>query len=123
MTPKKRFDLIRMKYGLNLSPGEHTIQVACEMCRVDLNAEIRVYRTGNGTILKSEFVLHHADGNKENNDPNNIMILCEKCHRMLHLLGEIQRWMDKIGKTYDELPDCRGLKPLIKRYGPGYYLF
>jgi len=117
MLPKDRYSILKRKLNLDLPAGKHKITVECELCKTKLSVHVEVYRTGNGQVLGSDMVLHHIDGDKENNNPENIMILCETCHRMLHNWGEIQRWLDKIGKKVEDLPDCRKLKPLIKRYG------
>ena len=118
MFPKDRYQILKAKLNLNLSPGVHRINLKCELCSTSLYVDVKVYRTGYGQTLRGSVVIHHIDGDRNNNDPSNIMLLCDKCHRMLHLLGEIQRWLDKIGKKIEDLPDCRKLKPLIKRYGP-----
>jgi hypothetical protein len=34
--------------------------------------------------LKSALDIHHKDGNHNNNDPSNILILCATCHRETH---------------------------------------
>jgi len=117
MTPRDRYEILRNKLNLNLPPGKHTINIKCELCSKSLYVDVKVYRTGNGQTLRGSVVIHHIDGDRDNNDVNNIMLLCETCHRMLHELGVIQRWLDRIGKKIDELPDCRNLKPLAKRYG------
>ena len=118
MFPRERYRILKEKLHLTLPPGRHTITIKCELCSEPLTVELEVYRTGNGKTIRGSVVIHHIDGDRDNNDPSNIMLLCDRCHRMLHLLGEIQRWLDKIGKKIEDLPDCRKLKPLIKRYGP-----
>jgi hypothetical protein len=34
--------------------------------------------------LKSALDIHHKDGNHNNNDPSNLLILCATCHRETH---------------------------------------
>lgn len=43
----------------------------CEMC-------------GHHPFFKSSLDVHHRDGDKNNNDPENLMTLCPSCHRELH---------------------------------------
>lgn len=37
-----------------------------------------------GRPLKSDEVVHHKDGNRQNNDPNNLMIMTQSEHMKLH---------------------------------------
>lgn len=41
----------------------------CEMC-------------GGATTLQR----HHVDGNVMNNDPDNVKVLCQKCHTKVHMM-------------------------------------
>lgn len=34
--------------------------------------------------LKPEFIVHHIDENKKNNDVNNLIVMTEREHRILH---------------------------------------
>lgn len=43
--------------------------------------------------------LHHIDGNREKNDPGNLIVLCDKHHKMAHA-GKIDR---KALKLYKEM--------------------
>lgn len=47
---------------------------SCEMC-------------DHRPFFKSSLDVHHRDGDKSNNDPNNLMTLCPGCHRDLHSFG------------------------------------
>lgn len=45
--------------------------------------------------------IHHKDGNKKNNSPDNLVTLCMRCHRITHL---IHLCMDKVppyGRLYE----------------------
>jgi len=47
---------------------------------IDRNSECYFCET------KKELQIHHKDKNRQNNDKNNLLILCPKCHHRLHLL-------------------------------------
>lgn len=34
--------------------------------------------------MKGSLHVHHIDGNRENNDPSNLVVLCANCHQGLH---------------------------------------
>lgn len=31
--------------------------------------------------------VHHKDGDRKNNDPSNVLIVCANCHRLIHRTG------------------------------------
>lgn len=60
-----------------------------------------IYEDTYGPIPKG-FQIHHIDGNKENNNPTNLMILTKSHHHKLHMKGTNHpRWnngrIDKAG--------------------------
>jgi len=38
----------------------------------------------NGRRTRNPLTVHHIDGRPENNDINNLIVLCTKCHQKLH---------------------------------------
>lgn len=43
------------------------------------------YRCVNCYTTGGELDVHHADGNRANNDQSNLIVLCKPCHRLAHL--------------------------------------
>ena len=35
--------------------------------------------------------IHHKDGNRKNNNPENLEVLCYNCHALIHGLGKLGR--------------------------------
>lgn len=34
--------------------------------------------------MNKRILIHHKDGNRKNNAPNNLMAVCDKCHSRIH---------------------------------------
>ena len=47
----------------------------------DLKRERKCIKCG---ISEGRIVIHHLDMNRENNSPDNLHVLCERCHRLRH---------------------------------------
>lgn len=47
--------------------------------------------------------VHHIDRNRDNNDPENLMVLCSKCHFDEHKETHINRPRDKFGRFSKEV--------------------
>lgn len=47
--------------------------------------------------------IHHIDGDKKNNSEDNLIVLCRRCHRMVHLMALVLNNLDVIpyGKIYE----------------------
>ena len=41
--------------------------------------------------------IHHKDGNRANNEIENLQILCKTCHRVVHGFGEPRKYMQQKG--------------------------
>jgi len=93
-------------------------EVNCEYCNRKIKGEITFWKTGNVAKLIHDGAFHHKDGDKTNNHIDNIILLCWTCHKRLHQLGVILRWLKKIGKTIDSIPNAINLKPMLKK---GWY--
>jgi len=55
--------------------------------------------------FSKKLVVHHIDGDRQNNDLSNLVTLCQVCHRQIHLLAFILKNKDKqvipYGKIYE----------------------
>jgi len=47
------------------------------------------YRCGLCQGRKGKLTLHHIDGNKNNNNFDNLIILCWSCHQAIHILKKL----------------------------------
>lgn len=62
---------------------------------------LKVYMDNDGEMICSEcgaidsLVIHHIDGDHENNSPNNLTCLCDSCHSKAH--NETRR-RDRLGR-------------------------
>lgn len=61
-----RSDSIKKTYGLTVEEYQKLTK-ECVVCGFDIITE-----------------LHHLNGNKKNNDPNNVICLCPNHHKMIH---------------------------------------
>lgn len=52
--------------------------------------------TDNHGLIKPDWIIHHLDGDKKNNDINNLICLDRKDH------GKIHKFMKKFTKIYKE---------------------
>lgn len=67
---------------------------SCEVCGTDEN-----------------IVVHHIDGDRENNDLENLAPVCLNCHHAIHN-GELEDWADKI------LPKEQRTREVSVKFGP-----
>ena len=99
-----------------LSPfkkGKTDFVAFCDFCDKKLNGSIYVSKNNLAYNIKVEGgQFHHADGNPENDVVENMKLYCYTCHKNVHRWGIIQRWLEKTGKSVNDLPDCRNLKPM-----------
>jgi len=45
--------------------------------------------------------VHHKDGNKKNNNPDNLVTLCKSCHRITHLIHLCMNKVPPYGRLYE----------------------
>jgi len=93
------------KIGLKFTEGFNVFVGSCELCGAKLKGSLIVSKNGIGYNVKCEGEFHH-DENGE------LHLYCRTCHKRIHDWGVIQRWLKRIGKTVDDLPDASRLKPM-----------
>lgn len=52
-------------------------------------------------------VAHHIDGNRENNDLDNLIPLCKSCHRKVHSHKPYNKVLDRLTDQLEDLPFIR----------------
>ena len=99
-------------YDIKFPPKIKTNHIVnCELCGTKLI--LNVSGLTSLSVSKGEF--HH--------DQNGVLHLyCYYCHRRIHDWGTIQRWLEKIDKTVEALPDSIGTKSMRKNIGPLEYV-
>ena len=46
---------------------------------------------------EEDLVVHHVDGDRSNNDPENLRFMCRSCHRSVHNGGNgVEEWTDQL---------------------------
>jgi len=100
-----------LKSRHKLRDVSQVIESSCEICNKNIEVKLRFSCYGKGSVERAKGHFHHK---KKENKYDNLQLVCFTCHKRLHDLGLIQRWLKKIGKRFDELPDCTNLKPMKK---------
>ena len=101
---------------ISFKKGKNDFIAFCDFCNKKLSGSIRVSKNNLPYSVKvKDAEFHHKDGTPENDIVENMRLYCRKCHKTVHLWGIIQRWLDKAGKTVEDLPDSRDLKPMTYR--------
>ena len=101
---------LRSHYKISEVYGRYEIITHCEVCEKEMPMTYRISKNLNCYEIKVPGEFHH-DGKSE------LHLYCLTCHRRIHDWGQIQRWLMKIGKTVDDLPDASKTKSMMKRYG------
>lgn len=93
--------------------GKHQFVAYCDFCRKKFEGSIKISKNNKVYSIKVGGAnFHHLDGNPENDIVENLRLYCRKCHKNIHYWGIIQRWLEKSGKSVEDLPDSRNLKPM-----------
>lgn len=64
--------------------AQTVMQLLGSKCRKCGQREMGEIGNGGRPGSKQLLVIHHLDGNRRNNDPANLEVLCRKCHRAVH---------------------------------------
>ena len=103
---------LRKRYKLEEVYGKYETITHCEICEKKLPASYRISKNMVFWELKVPGEFHH-------DNKNELHLYCYNCHKRIHDWGLIQRWLKKIGKTVDDLPDASETSPMMRRYGWG----
>lgn len=104
MGNKQKLDCLIKKHGTEPKEGENEIEEKCELSNHKILVRFVISKYGNPYNFRTEGGQFHHDQNEE------LHLLCTECHKRLHDFGIIQRWLDRIKKKVEDLPDCRKLK-------------
>lgn len=103
-------DYLKGRFNLKTEYGSYEADVPCEICEKKLGLKYRISRKRNIYEIKVNGEFHH-DTKEE------LHLLCYECHKRIHDWGLIQRWLKKMGKTVEDLPDAIGLSAIRRTYG------
>jgi len=113
LTPKMKYDYLKKRFSINPMIGKQEFKVRCEFCEKDIVVEANISRSGNPSgLMLLKGIFHHKDGNAENNSYDNIQVLCGNCRKHFQYWGMVQRYLKKISRTQEDLPDCSGIPSL-----------
>jgi len=108
----QKHECLKKRYRLEQVYGNYETITHCEICEEELPTSYRISKSLNFWGLKVPGEFHH-DENQE------LHLYCYTCHKRIHDWGLIQRWLMKIGKTVDDLPDASKTSPMMRKYGWG----
>lgn len=100
---------LKRRYKLEKVYGKYEIITHCEMCEKEMPLTYRIskYLVCYGIAVSGEF---HHDGKGGKGE---LHLYCYTCHKRIHGWGVIQRWLKKIGKNIDDLPDASKTNPMM----------
>lgn len=101
---------LKERYKLEEVHGAYEIITHCEMCEKKMPMTYRISKSLNCYGIKVPGEFHH-DGKRE------LHLYCRNCHKRIHSWGVIQRWLMKIGKKVNDLPDASKTKAMMDRRG------
>ncbi len=106
---KEKMDYLTRVWGIEFVPKKkHNYDIKCELCERKIFLEI-----SGTTIVRPHKAEYHHDQNRV------LHLYCYECHKRIHDWGVIQKWLKKINKTVDDLPDSIGLNPIWKFVSTG----
>lgn len=73
----------------------------------------KIYAKHYGIVISPEYAVHHIDGNRENNDIENLLLLPLKLHSKYHFYKNIIDCWDKdtsLGKLYPSTYTLEAIK-------------
>jgi hypothetical protein len=85
---KKRSDMAGEKHplwkGFHLDKDGYKLLYLPDHPLANKNGYVREHRANVIEAIPNEFIVHHKDGNKRNNDPDNLEVLSRSEHMRLH---------------------------------------
>ena len=108
LTPKRKYEYLKERFNLKLKPirGIQEFEVNCEFCSKRVSCKAGLTKTGNASNITLDGTFHHKDGDAYNNTQDNILVLCRNCRKHFQYWGMVQRYLKKIGRRIEDLPDC-----------------
>lgn len=103
-------EYLKNKLKLKMEYGSYEVDFPCELCSKLLHLNYRISKKHNVSRIKVKGEFHHDAKDK-------LHLLCYECHKRIHDWGLIQRWLKKIGKTVDDLPNAIELSTIRRTFG------
>lgn len=97
--------------GLEFEAGVNKFVFNCELCNNPLKCSLHISKKGLAWGITAGIGEFHHDAKGK------LHLYCRDCHIKLHDWGVLQRWLKRINKKPEELPDCIELKAVIKYSG------
>jgi len=117
LTERMKANYILEHFGLPLNRGHQEFKIPCEYCGRKITYEATISKDGNPyatSIIDGTF--HHLDGDSENNSHENLLLVCIPCRKHFQYWGMVQRYIKKIGKRIEDLPDCNGVPSITYKH-------
>lgn len=104
----EKYVFLQNRYKLKFEKGQNKFSIPCEFCNKTLEGSLRVSKKGFPYEISCPKAQFHHDENRT------LHFLCYECHKRIYEWGVIQRWLKKIGKTIDEIPDASKLQAIMR---------
>lgn len=112
INPEMKFAYLEKRFEISLKPGLHPVKMFCELCNKTVSGEIYCTANFKPSKVLTDGHFHHKDGDRNHDELTNMIFLCKRCHKKLHKLGEVLRWLKEIHKTISDFPEAIKLKSI-----------